>query len=75
MFSLEIAATSDGSQASVDSRSGGNCVNKNMKLRIFVCKDAQGKKPNGSLKLQTIISFKTPLMQMEMLYRPQLFKG
>lgn len=42
-------ATSDGSQASVDSRSGGNCQNKNMKLRIFVCKDTQDPRCNRKL--------------------------
>ncbi|CAH3103745.1 unnamed protein product [Pocillopora meandrina] len=41
-----ISATSDGTQGSIDSRSGGNCKHNKMKLRIYVCKNTKDPRCN-----------------------------
>lgn len=41
-----LIATSDGTQGSIDSRSGGNCKHNKMKLRIYVCKNTKDPRCN-----------------------------
>ena len=45
-----ISATSSGRDASLDQTSGGRCSTHNMRIKIYVCVDANGKTPSPTEK-------------------------